>query len=419
MNKVSIALFALLVSVGSSSYAASYSIKQVSNQPISNFSPLVNEGGDVVWVGTDDSTGATRIYLYNARTSTTTQLNDDNVVGSYHINKKGDVVWVAFVATGQEAFLYQAKTKQTIQLTSGNYNPDNGPQLSDNGDVVWTGPQGASANVMRYDASTGITSALIFPGATMQGSPRINGRGDVAWNATVGGHTQILLFTAADRSVVDISKRNRDDYGNQKINDRGDVLWNGTDGHDTEMYLYQGETKKVVQLTHNTFDDDSFKLGSNGDAVWVGFTNNTQVVTLYRARTGAISTIATLPSFPYIDPQIDAQADVLWKTIAGTNWIASLYDAGSRRVIQLLASPASQGSGPYDLVLSDGGDVVWSLYDGSDYEVYAYQARTGATTQLTNNTSDDGILSVNAGGDIAYTHFNPSDSQIMLAVKRR
>jgi hypothetical protein len=421
MNKISIALFALLLSAGTSSYAASYSVKQVSNQPISNESPLINDEGDVVWVGTD-ATFASRLYLYNAATATTTQLNNENVlIYSYHINKQGDVVWVGYASTGQEAFLYQAKTKQVIQLTSGNFNPfDDGPQLSDNGDVVWTGPQGTSANVMRYEAATGITSALIFPGATGQGYPRINGRGDVAWGATVGAHTQILLFKAADRSIVDISRRNRDDYFNVQINDRGDVLWNGSDGHDTEMYLYRGATKESVQLTRNDFDDDSFQLGSNGDAVWVGnATTSTRVITLYRARTGGISSIATLPTFPSVFPQIDGNADVVWKSYVGTDIISNLYDAASKKTIQLTNTPASQGFGAYDLVLADNGDVVWSLWDGTDYEVYTYQASTKATTQLTKNSGDDGIVSVNAGGDLAFMHFNAADSQIMVARKRR
>jgi hypothetical protein len=36
----------------------------------------------------------------------------------------------------------------------------------------------------------------------------------------------------------------------------------------------------------------------------------------------------------------------------------------------------------------------------------------------TNNNGDDGITSINVVGDVAWMHFNPTDTQIMLALKR-
>lgn len=140
------------------------------------------------------------------------------------------------------------------------------------------------------------------------------------------------------------------------------------------------------------------------------------MITLYRARAGVSSDIATLPSFPYVFPQIDGNADVVWRSIVGTDFISNLYDAASKKTIELTKS---QGAGTYDLVLADNGDVAWSLWDGSDFEVYTYQARTKDTTRLTKNSGDDGIISVNADGDLAFMHFNPTDSQIMVARKRR
>jgi hypothetical protein len=419
MNKKGILwfIFILAIVLGSNSYAADYtpagySINQISNQPIFNQSPLVNRQGDVVWGGS--SVAGSSLFLYDRQTATVHQLGYGNLAyGTYQINWRGDIVWAEY-GSSVGIYLYNARNNSITQLSADSYVPvDGAPQLSDNGDVVWIGPLGADIQVLRYDAATGATAVLIYPGASRQGYPKINGRGDIAWLATVNNHTQILLYTAADQSIADISRPNRDDYASQQINDRGDVLWNGTDGHDTEVYLYQAKTKHAVQLTHNNNDDDYLQLGAAGDAVWVENRSGTYVITLFRAETDGISEIAT--STRSVLPQINARADLVWRDIVGSNFLTNLYD-GTTRIITALTT--TQGAGVYDLGLADNGDVVWSLYDGSDYEVYTYQALRKVTQALTNNNGDDGITSINVVGDVAWMHFNPTDTQIMLALKR-
>jgi hypothetical protein len=417
MNKKGILWFMLVIGLAGNSYAADhapadYSISQISNQPIFNQSPLVNQQGDVVWGGS--SIAGSSLFLYDRQTATVRPLGSGNVAyGTYQINRRGDVVWAEY-GPSIGIYLYNAKNNSVTQLTHDSYVPvDGAPQLSDNGDVVWIGPLGADIQVMRYDATTGATAALIFPGASRLGYPKINGRGDIAWLATVNNHTQILLYTAADKSIADISRPNRDDYAIQQINDRGDVLWNGTDGHDTEVYLYQARMKRAVQLTHNNNDDDYLQLGAGGDAVWVENRSGTYVITLYRAATGRTSEIAT--STRIVFPQINARADIVWRDIVGTDFLTNLYDGTTKTITALTTT---QGSGVYDLGLADNGDVVWSLFDGSDYEVYTYQALSKVTQPLTQNSGDDGITSINAVGDVTWMHFNPTDSQIMLALKR-
>jgi hypothetical protein len=417
MNKKGILWLMLIVGLSGNSYAADYtpadySINQISNQPIFNQSPLVNRQGDVVWGGS--SVAGSNLFLYDRQTATVRQLGSSNLAfGTYQINRRGDVVWAEY-GSSIGIYLYNAKTNSVTQLSADSYVPVDGtPQLSDNGDVVWIGPLGADIQVMRYDAATGATAALIYPGASRQGYPKINGRGDIAWLATVNNHTHILLYTAADQSITDISRPNRDDYASHQVNDRGDVLWNGTDGHDTEVYLYQAKMKRAVQLTHNNNDDDFLQLGAAGDAVWVENRSGTYVITLYRATTGAISEIAS--STRIVLPQINARADIVWRDIVGSNFLTNLYDGTTKTITALTTT---QGSGVYDLGLADNGDVVWSLFDGSDYEVYTYQALSKATQALTQNSGDDGITSINAVGDVTWMHFNPTDSQIMLALKR-
>ncbi|MBI3776380.1 MAG: hypothetical protein HY273_12675 [Gammaproteobacteria bacterium] len=102
-----------------------------------------------------------------------------------------------------------------------------------------------------------------------------------------------------------------------------------------------------------------------------------------------------------------------WTSIVGSNYLSNLYVASTKQIVQLTNT---QNQGVFELVLADNGDAAWSFYDGSDYEVFTYQATTGAKTQLTKNTVDDGIISMNARGSLVWTQFNPTDSQIMRAV---
>lgn len=406
LNKMSVGLLTALIS--STGYAAGYSITQLSRQPLYNENPLINVQRDVVWSAATPT--GRKVFLYDS--GEVHKLNNDNAVyGNYQINARGDVVWVSFAGTAQEVFLYNARTEAVTQISSGNYNPyDDGPQLSNNGDVVWT--DNANAAVIRYSAATKTAAPLVFPGATLQAYPRINSRGDIAWLATVGSHSQILRFLAADKSIADLSERNLDAYGNQQIDDRGDVVWNGSDGNDSEMYRYDGVTRKVTQLTNDSYDEDQFKQGAAGDITWVAYLpDGTNVINLYRAATGQIEVIANEPRFVF--PKINARGDVAWTSIAGTTYTSNLYVAATHQIVPLTTT---QNQGVAELVLADNGNAAWSLYDGSDYEIYTYQAATGAKTQLTKNTVNDGIISMNAQGSLAWTQFNPTNSQIMRAV---
>ena len=411
LNKISIGF--LTAMVGSTGYAAGYSTTQISNQPLYNENPLINLQRDVVWSAATPS--GRKIFLFRNADSSVRQLNNDNAYyNNYQINARGDVVWTSFVGTGsqQEVFLYTARTKTVTQISSGNYNPyDNGPQLSNGGDVVWSTPQNTA--IIRYNAATKVATPLTFPNATLNAYPRINTRGDIAWLATVGGHSQILRFLAADKSIADISNRRLDAYGNQQIDDRGDIVWNGSDGNDSEMYRYDGVTRRVTQLTNDAYDEDQFQLGASGDITWVGFLpGGTYSIELYRPSTGRVVHIANETRF--VTPKINARGDVAWTAISGTTYTSNLYVASTQQIVQLTNT---QNQGVFELVLADNGDAAWSFHDGSDYEVFTYQASTGAKTQLTNNTVDDGIIKMNAQGSLVWTQFNPSDSQIIRAVK--
>ena len=101
-----------------------------------------------------------------------------------------------------------------------------------------------------------------------------------------------------------------------------------------------------------------------------------------------------------------------WTSIVGSNYLSNLYVASTKQIVQLTNT---QNQGVFALVLADNGDAA-SFHDGTNYEMFTYQATTGAKTQLTKNTVNDGVVSIDAEGSLAWAQFNPTNSQIMRAV---
>ena len=63
--------------------------------------------------------------------------------------------------------------------------------------------------------------------------------------------------------------------------------------------------------------------------------------------------------------------------------------------------------GPY---LNNSGEVVWSGYDGNDFEIYLYSDTT--VTQITNNSYDDRNPQINDAGNIVWDGYDGNDYEI-------
>jgi hypothetical protein len=63
--------------------------------------------------------------------------------------------------------------------------------------------------------------------------------------------------------------------------------------------------------------------------------------------------------------------------------------------------------------INDAGQLAWSGYDGSDYEIFFYEPTDGIT-QLTNNSYDDSAAQINDAGQVVWEGFDGSDWEIFL-----
>ncbi|HEY5601837.1 MAG TPA: hypothetical protein VIM41_01890 [Gammaproteobacteria bacterium] len=420
MNKSALILCGTLLTCNV--YAATYTTTEITNNTYPDEYAKINAQGDVLWtawVNTTD-TGWT-VFKYDAASGATSQLSSGNVFyDSHRINNAGDAVWVGVASDGSdhEIFLYQAATGTTQQLTNNDLH-DTAPQISDNGDVSWfeqqSGP--ADAFLYRYDAQNDVIHIIDFPGATRQGQHSMNARGDIAWNAevTVAGelyNQEILLFSAATQTVANITQSAGAIDTNQYLLDNGDIVWSAYD-FTTSIKRYLAADGSTTDIAGEFIDN--FLVGSQGHVAWFTEPSPGQyALNLFDPDTSAASVIyqEALARTPFIDG-VSGRGDVVWRTIS-SNWNTKHYNAETAATVNLTTT---QGFGPFDVALADNGDTVWSLWDGTDYEVYSYQVDSGTTTQLSNNTVDDGISSINADGEIVWHRFYLDDSELVIAVK--
>ena len=400
------------------SYAATYSVTQITDDNYYDEYARMNDRGDVVWASwVNAADPGWTVFEYMAKTKQTMQVSSNNAFFNTHqLNNNGDVVWTASDGHDQEVYLYNAKT-QTVTPLTNNDNDDTNPQISDNGDVTWLEQQGTTASnaiLMRYDHATMTSSAVEFAGATRQGYQSINARGDIVWNAVLTDNQQVLLYDAASGAMKNISNNENAINSNQRLMDNGDVVWETYDllTYQQGVMYYKASDGSTTEVVANV---GSHLFGSHGNVVWVSYLNGTYTISTYDPATGATNNVATETSTraPGVTG-ISARGDVTWRVISGTSWISRVYNAQTNTIVDLTNT---QGSGTYDLDVADNGDVVWSLWDGTDYEVYSYQGDTGVITQLTDNQVDDGVTLMNSAGTILWNRYDPTDNELMQAVR--
>ena len=254
------------------SYAASYSVSQVTDDSYYNEYEKMNEKGDVVWASwVNAADPGWTVFEYDAETKVTTQVSSNNAFfNSHQINNKGDVVWMASDGSDQEIYLFQAATQTVVQLTNNN-NDDTNPQISDDGDVTWLEQQGTTASnaiLMRYDAATMASSIVDFPGATRQGYQTMNAKGDIVWNAVLVDTQQVLLYNAATKTMTNLSNNESAINSNQRIMDNGDVVWETYDllTYQQGVMYYKASDGSVTQVVNNV---GGHLFGTHGNVVWV------------------------------------------------------------------------------------------------------------------------------------------------------
>lgn len=123
-----------------------------------------------------------------------------------------------------------------------------------------------------------------------------------------------------------------------------------------------------------------------------------------------------------IMPQIDGNY-VVWSGFDGEDWEVFLYNLVTGITVQVTNN--SQDDGPPIASLSlgpqiSGRHIVWSVWDGNDLEIVVHDILTGITTQVTDDAGndifpkvDDGYV-VWQGGRVHWGWFVPVGDEVFL-----
>lgn len=136
-----------------------------------------------------------------------------------------------------------------------------------------------------------------------------------------------------------------------------------------EVYLHDGSTQTTIQLTDNDFRESSVDLDGEY-VVWKGASN-----TVYLYEGGS----TVVPIGTGVNPLISGN-QVVWESYTGSSKDQiNLYDGNSTSQIANDDTISLQGF--FD------GNVIWSQWDGNDYELFRYDGNQ--TLQITDNDFND------------------------------
>jgi hypothetical protein len=99
---------------------------------------------------------------------------------------------------------------------------------------------------------------------------------------------------------------------------------------------------------------------------------------------------------------------VVWRGYDGSDWEIFLYDGAT--TTQITNNSNNDGSPQ----INDNGYVAWSGSDGSDDEIYLYDGTT--TTNISNNSYGDYFPQINNNGYVIWFGSDGSDYEIYLAI---
>lgn len=299
-------------------------------------------GNDVVFTQNTGPVSITRpvgaeLYLYEGTTGQTTRLTDNSLDDS-GVQTSGDwVVW-----------------NQGLPASSF-------PTIIDNKTIIY---ESGSYNVVGYNLKTGQTKQFNQPDFNdpvySAAGPRIDGN-LLAWSGTV-------------RDKV-------------------------TNAPSTEVYSLDLNTGIQTRITNNgSAINDSVGAVSNNQIYWTQTDGTTY--TIKRWNNGQVQDLQTNLNFGSIAASGNY---AVWRGIDPNNSSSSglyLWDGNQVKQIVDLSDPTSQNAHASEYKLQ-GDRLLYTKWDGSHYQVFAYSISTGATAQLTNDAVDEGQISLSKDGQIA------------------
>ena len=345
----------LCVLLGSVSLASAidYTITQLTDNDSTDFDPLINKNGQVVWHGTGLEGDADRdIFFYDG--AVVTQVSVNAYWDGYPaVSDTGQVVWYGYIEEeNPEIYKYDGATVSRITF---NTYQDRYPQINASQQMTWQG----EVNHEDYEIFffNGAFTMQLTDNELVDEYPKLSENGMIVWEADDGTDKEIFYY---DGSTVTQLTDNSYEDRHPQINESGTAVWEGYDGSDWEIFLYDGSS--VIQLTDNSFDDQHPQINGSGTVVWDGNDGSDTEIFLYNGTTTIrITDNACLDE----KPQVGASGLVAWQGYDGSDTEIFLYDGST--ISQLTNNDYSDFE-PFGIDESDR--VVWYAHDGTDSEVF-------------------------------------------------
>ena len=217
----------------------------------------------------------------------------------------------------------------------------------------------------------------------------LNNYGDLAWNY----QNNLFMFDFETSNTYQFSSQSID--AGPHLLDDGRMLWSRDDGNDWDLWFYDGSTSYPLfeSTTDNGLNDVDAEMNSYGDIAWTQKVPYSQYMIndmlLYDSSAGTTTRLDTWGT----NARINENEQVVWATPTEVK----LYDGAIPP--ETIATASRLEAVPK---MNNDGDVVYSAWDGNDYEIYLKQKEADAPIQITNDDADDRRPDINDSGDIVW-----------------
>jgi Tol biopolymer transport system component len=279
----------------------------------------------------------------------------------------GEVSWNQVLNGTDPDVLYQTLTDTTATRIGNTSRSESNVNMSNSGGVVF---QDYNAGNYDLQSNTGLRNA---PSIAVDQEPKD------AYHAQASGLHDVVYeyaFSPTDHdirlfnSATNVTKLVASSSENQTNPDMaGDfiVYEQETAPGSRDLYEYSVSTGISTKIAGDVKDEFNAHVADNGNVVYqLQYGAGDSDIYFYNATTGATTALAR-GGFDESNPQIN------------------------------------------------GSYAVWEAWDGNDYEVFRFDAATGETRQLTDNTKNDRNAQVSENGMVVYEHqFSATDMDVYL-----
>ena len=272
--------------------AVNYTITQISSGT-NNFSPRINNKGQVVWYQSP-CYGLDKVLMYDNRTIIQiASASNSSLISEPRINNNSQITYITHEGdSNYSIWLYNDSQSTKISDTINGYAAYDRADINDMGEIVWTAIINNSWKICYFNK--GIVNYITLGGQF----PSINNKSHI-----VIGKNDKTVYFYHDGITNEI---NDDAYNhiNPDINDYDQIVWQtGWGGPPSHIYLY--DKGNVTKISNNNYSNGDPGINSRGQVVWRCWDGTTSKIYLYENS-------AANPVFTGYDPAINDLGQIVF-----------------------------------------------------------------------------------------------------------